>query len=424
MKRHITGFLVLAALGAAPFSAGIAWPEEQIGAPAPGGSASGPQTPCAQAPGAQAPGVQASGPQVPGGQGPGPSAGNAPGGNAPGGPAAAPGGVQSDDVQQQPGTSAGVQVEGGTVEQAVAVVPGASALIAAGIGRQTSVLGNGIGPGRIPSPEFFPGGKWSCHHVINLLVRSSMFSRAGIQSNAPPSWSEVRWVAGTHGHRPVVVEHALGDMELLNIDMISDAVPEHGPVYQVTFRNNSRNHVKRFRVSVVAVLGEISSMSPATTVNVPELAAGATGTIQVELPACCMTMGIAGHLAPFDTVVVAIDSFDELIESNELNNIATLKRGEIGLLVVAAPADQAVEAPADGTAPGPAVQAPGASAQVVVPGQGALANGGPGGGNVPASPNINAGPAPNDPARPRPNGNVDLDSLDLDSAEDSAFNIE
>ena len=419
MKRHITGFLVLAALGVVPLGAGDAWAEEQIGAPAPGGSIAGPQAPGAQAPGAQAPGVQSQGPQAPGGQVAGPApGGNAPGSSPPGGPAATPGGAEPAGVA---GGAEGVEQQ--PAGQVAAVIPGASGLIAAGIGRQTSVLGNGFGPGRIPSPEFFPGGKWSCHHVINLLVRSSMFSRAGIQSNAPPTWSEVRWVAGTHGHRPVVVEHALGDMELLNVDMVADAMPEHGPVYQVTFRNNSRNHVKRFRVSVVAVLGEINSVSPATTVDVPELAAGATGTIQVELPACCMSMGIAGHVAPFDTVVVALDSFDELIESNELNNIATLKRGEIGLLVVAAPAEEAAEAPAPGAAPGPAAQAPGAGAQVVVPGQGALANGGPSG-NVPASPNINAGPAPNDPARPRPNGNVDLDSLDLDTAEDSAFSIQ
>src|SRR5687768_6635948 len=85
MKRHITGFLVLAALGVAPFGAGDTWAEEQIGAPAAGGAVSGPQSPGAQAPGAQAPGVQAPGGQV---------AGPGPGGSAPGGPAAAPGGAQ------------------------------------------------------------------------------------------------------------------------------------------------------------------------------------------------------------------------------------------------------------------------------------------------------------------------------------------
>ena len=69
---------------------------------------------------------------------------------------------------------------------------------------------------------------------------------------------------------------------------------------------------------MVAVLGEIAEDSPSVTVNVDSLAAGQTATLQIQLPVTVMALGPQGEEATaFDTMVVAIDSFDELLDKKE-----------------------------------------------------------------------------------------------------------
>ena len=63
-----------------------------------------------------------------------------------------------------------------------------------------------------------------------------------------------------------------------------------------------------------------------------------------------MAMGFQGQpAAPFDTLVVAIDSFDELLEANELNNVRIIRRQELQPLAAPPVAEVVVPAvaPAD-----------------------------------------------------------------------------
>jgi hypothetical protein len=165
---------------------------------------------------------------------------------------------------------------------------------------------------------------------------------------APPEIHGGRAVAGSP-FGPVLVEPLIGDLELLSVQQAADATPESGPVFAVTFRNNGRVDVQDFHISLVAVLGQINPGSPTTNAEVACLKAGETMTLEVALPMSAMAITTPDQrIAPFETLVVSLDSFDEWAEQSELNNIAVMARGEIVAVAVApaaAPAE-AVEAPA------------------------------------------------------------------------------
>jgi hypothetical protein len=193
-----------------------------------------------------------------------------------------------------------------------------------------------------------------------------------------------------------------GDLEIDSVHMVADAIDAKGPLYRVSIRNNSPLVARHFRVSLVAVLGTLDRHSPVATVEMESIPAQAVAHIDVQMPVGVMNLGPEGKAAPFDTLVVAIDSFDELAETHELNNVATLTREAITVVegvetttvAPAAAAPAAVAAPAPGTpAAGPPVAAPPAAAP------------------EPA-------PAPQQQApQVGPEGNVNLDQLDLERAE-------
>jgi hypothetical protein len=226
-----------------------------------------------------------------------------------------------------------------------------------------------------------------CCHVIDLLARNRARRFAG---HAQPVGIDVL------GGLPTP-----GDLELLEVNLVCDAVVGQGavgqgPVFQVSFRNTSQCAVQDFQISVVGVLERISVHSPCRSIRVPCINAGETKCIEIQLPARCMTLGLrGGPLTPFDTLVVALDSFDELVECNELNNVAIVRRAEIPVLAAAAPAiavapvtiDPGTTAPADGTVPAPAPT------------------------------------APTDETIPSPLENIDLDKLDLDDAQETAVRV-
>jgi hypothetical protein len=126
-----------------------------------------------------------------------------------------------------------------------------------------------------------------------------------------------------------------GDLEIVNVGMAADATPQQGPLYRITIRNNSETPSRHFEVSLIAIRGQINHTSPVVTVHVNEIAPGGVHEIDVQLPIGVMSLGAASALAPFESLVVAIDSFDQLLEVNELNNVAILTRGAIALIETA-----------------------------------------------------------------------------------------
>ena len=228
-------------------------------------------------------------------------------------------------------------------------------------------------------------GRFDCGHVIDLLLHNAARRQRGMR--------------GLH----VTPEDALlgapvaGDLKLLDVHLAAPATGDCGPVFQVRVHNDSEVAASRFHITAVAVLGHIQPHAPCTTLAVACLKPDEIGCFQLRLPLAAQGMGrLDGQPLPFNQLVVAIDSFDELVECDELNNVAILKRAEIALLE-AEPSQPA--APAAPAVPPSTQPAPDAEAQP----------------DRDAAPT----PAPTDPARP-PSQRIDLDELDLDEVDQSA----
>lgn len=199
-----------------------------------------------------------------------------------------------------------------------------------------------------------------CEHMIDLMIRNRMRQQngafgtelaPGLVLAAPPSANQ------------------LGDLELLDVNLVHDGSPALGPVVQVTMRNNSLVPVGNFQISIVGVLGQIHGQSPTVRGLVSQVAAGAVSRFHLQLPPAAMAIGLPERQsAPFDTIVVAVDSFDELMEGNELNNLRIIRRCDLVPIPVASveisatvtpPTPSgldapAAEPPADTTLPSPA----------------------------------------------------------------------
>lgn len=215
-----------------------------------------------------------------------------------------------------------------------------------------------------------------CGHVIDLLNINRIRQETGYTGDG-----EVFLPHLTAGLKP-------GDLELLNVHLVCDGDAGEGPIFQIDMKNNSCVPIGNFKVSVVGVLCQIDAHSPAANVCIPRMEPGQITQIQIQLPVTCMCMGPAGQQAAFDTLIVALDSYDELLECNELNNVQILKRAEISLLVAETP----VTAPVDPveTTPTP----------------------------VPAQP-VTPETTPTDPT-----DGLDLDNLDLGSVQSLQFSVQ
>ncbi len=166
-----------------------------------------------------------------------------------------------------------------------------------------------------------------CGHVIDLLIHNRVRQQSGavgaelasgLLLSQPPSGNQ------------------FGDLELVDVLLVTDGGPGIGPVIQVTVRNTSDISVGSFQISIVGVLGQIHAHCPTARGTVTQIPAGEVASFQLQLPASAMAMGFQGEpTASFDTIVVAIDSFDELMEANELNNVRIIRRGELPLLTPA-----------------------------------------------------------------------------------------
>lgn len=163
----------------------------------------------------------------------------------------------------------------------------------------------------------------NCHNVIHLMMTNRMRQRAN-QIGTP----EIYLPHMTVGTK-------IGDLKLTCVNLVRDGDHCHGPVFQIGMRNNSAVPIGNFQVSLVGILGQIHIHSPTTTITIDCMDCGEEKHIQMQLPMTCMRA--------FDSLVVAVDSCDELLECDELNNIQILKRCEIKLLVTETTAVAPVE---------------------------------------------------------------------------------
>jgi hypothetical protein len=279
---------------------------------------------------------------------------------------------------------------------------GAPAVGGAAIASQTTTQTTGqatVVSGQELSPIQTP---WMINRVIHHVVSKEFEQQFGGSPLFAP-------MVGFNPVLPFPVP-ALGDLELVDVDMVSDMNGTSGPIYRVALKNNSHLPVIGVRVSLIAVLGRIDQSSPVITTVVKEIAAGGIATIDIPMPVAVMQLGPATAPVPFETLVASIDSFNELPETNEFNNVVTVVRTAIDVIettqsttttTTALGEAAAVAAPAPGVAP--AAPAPAA---------------------IEAAPMGEAAPAPMGEAAPMAAaGNSQdnaLENLNLDNVENAA----
>jgi hypothetical protein len=304
----------------------------------------------------------------------------------------------ADNVQQLRGRISGQAV--GASAPAGAVAPGA----AAGAPAATTVTTNtAIAETQTVAPA-------NSHRLVRLAVHYAI--RAELLAQGIPH--EFLPIPHGVGFIPVAPHGApvISDLELIGVGVVAEAIDEKGPIYRVTFRNRGLIPSHHFRVSLIAIHGELCGESPVMTVKIDHLAAGATGHIDVQMPCSIMAMGPKDQPVPFESLIAVVDSFDELIEDSELNNVTTFTRSQIAVIesttaTTAAPvAGAAAPAPvaAQGVAPAPAAGAPAPDA---APAPAAPQQAPPAAGGAPAK-------------APAPQQESILDQLDLEKAEGTA----
>ncbi len=153
-----------------------------------------------------------------------------------------------------------------------------------------------------------------CDHVISMMLKHGVNNRFD-RSEAS------RLLQSTSTLLNGLPPSELGDLDLVQVSQLASAA-NCGPRIAVQLMNRSHRKVERFHVTAVAVLGHICPDSPSATFEVAELEAGAILEVQLQLPIEAFAMGNRnGTPLGFQTLVVAIDSFDALLESDESNNI-------------------------------------------------------------------------------------------------------
>lgn len=158
-----------------------------------------------------------------------------------------------------------------------------------------------------------PGSR--CDHVIDLIMRH------GVNNSVDRSAAHSLLHRSPWGAMAIPAVD-LGDLEIAQVTQIAHDDAACGPKIVVTVHNRSCRQVCNFHVTAVAVLGRICPVSPSATVRVDQLEAGAAIEVVVTLPIEALAMGNRnGQVIGFQTLVVAIDSFDQLVETNEANNL-------------------------------------------------------------------------------------------------------
>ncbi|MEM9364973.1 MAG: hypothetical protein AAGD07_03180 [Planctomycetota bacterium] len=158
----------------------------------------------------------------------------------------------------------------------------------------------------------------SAHHVMELMMRHGVLCR-GVSIMHQPGATFLR-----DGFGPIAMSAAdLGDLEIVAVTRCADEV--NGPAVNVTVRNNSTRCVHGFHVSAVALRSSILPQCPAAITCVATLEAGECIDVNVCLPESAWDMARRGVEAfPLTRILIAIDSLDRFMESNESNNFQLL----------------------------------------------------------------------------------------------------
>ncbi|WP_146526649.1 hypothetical protein [Novipirellula artificiosorum] len=181
------------------------------------------------------------------------------------------------------------------------------------------------------------GNVTRCDHVIDLIVQhgvNNCFNRSSsLLQTTPYGAFEIQ-------------SQEWGDLEIISVNQLASSDSNCGPTFAVVIQNQSTRSVSNFHVSAVAVLGRIGPTSPNVTTKVDCIKAGEATEVHLPLPIDALAMGNHnGQPVGFQRLVIAIDSYDELLETDEANNVKAYEAAAI--TIVATGSEPSIEAVTD-----------------------------------------------------------------------------
>lgn len=184
-------------------------------------------------------------------------------------------------------------------------------------------------------------GNSRCDHVIAQVLRY------GVNNSIDNSNSFSLPQATPFGVAAIPATE-LGDLQIVSVTQLPCDNSACGPKFAVTVMNESCRKVCNFHLTLVAIFGRITPLSPNTTIEVGAIEPHTALEVVVELPIESLAMGNRnGQVLGFQRLIVAVDSYDELVETNEANNLQAL---DAGAIVVASTVVQETIVPAVGQA--------------------------------------------------------------------------
>ncbi len=171
-------------------------------------------------------------------------------------------------------------------------------------------------------------GNTFCDHVIRLVHLH------GVNNSVDRCSSGSMFHPSPFGSA-VIPTTEFGDLQIMQVTQVPIDDPACGPRFAIVVQNASTRKVCDFHVSAVAIFGNIHPSSPNATVKVAGINPGEALEVMVQLPIEAFSMGNRnGQVIGFQRLVVAIDSFDELMETNEANNLQAFNSHEIPVATV------------------------------------------------------------------------------------------
>lgn len=189
-------------------------------------------------------------------------------------------------------------------------------------------------------------GPQRCDHVISLLMRYGVNDSSASRDQIPAR------------HRLGSIEIPVsewGDLQLVSLTRQATISSGCGPTFDVAVKNCSSREVCGVRITLVGLFGRIRPNSPSVTAKIASIPPGEAVVIQLSLPIEALAMGnLNGQPIAFNRLLVAIDSFDQFLESDEANNLRLLDAAAIPVAAEPQPGPQSE--PVDHPSPPPAAE--------------------------------------------------------------------
>lgn len=220
-----------------------------------------------------------------------------------------------------------------------------SVAMAAGVGRSA-----GFGGARSFAPSRSVSGVSHTQTFVPLHGPVSTFARVNPPNNPVPPivplphphcppyhmWYPVVFWFGGHYDVADVVEAGI-DVQFTSIRQLDagDPAKNLAPAYRVWFTNNTDADINQpFDISILASNTQTLTQNlPYSAVRVNGIAALETTYVDIRLPIEAMTMNTSGGQAgPYAYLHTIIDSQNELVETNKVNNYAVFARQDIPML--------------------------------------------------------------------------------------------